>query len=123
MGTVEFLCYTGGVTDGQRVGRAAPHSSPEHASARSSLGGPPGAGGHLIPPWRVGPNPSPSGAEHCPLRLPTAPLPGLSLRRRRPRGSFPILCSLDPVVAWLSGPSPSEEPRGSHLGPGAVSSL
>ena len=40
-----------------------------------------------------------------------------------PGVSVPLLCSLGPVVSWLSGPGPEEEPRGAHPGPGAVSSL
>ena len=118
-----FIYVRAELQTARELGEQLLQPGPERTRPRSPPGGPPCAGADLVLPGRVCLGPSALGAGHCPLRSPAAPLPGLSLWGLDPGVACLILCGLGPVVSWLSGPGPEEEPRGAHPGPGAVSPL
>src|SRR5439155_22108892 len=110
----------GGVRDGAGAGGAAPQPPPGRAGPGSAPGSPRRAGTDLVLSRRVDACPSASRPGHCPVRSSAVWLPCLSLWTG-PRDGLPVLGGLDLVVAWLSGPSPEEKPRGSHPSPDVIS--
>src|SRR5262249_50197019 len=121
-GIMVFLSATGGVTDSTGAGRATPQSGPAGRRPGAPLRG-------ALCTWeyfelfgRLCRGPGAFGAGDRPLRSPAAPYPCAPLRPGL-RGGLLLLCRLDPVAAWLSGPGLAEKPRGTHPGPGGGAPL
>jgi class 3 adenylate cyclase len=121
-GLVVLLPAPSGVTDGAGARGATPHPGPAHGSPSAPLGGPLYPREHLELSGRVCRGPGPFRAGNRPLRPPAIPVPCFPLRAG-PQGDMPILCRLDPVVAGLSRPSPTAEPRGADTSPRAGAPL
>src|SRR5215510_12549962 len=117
-----MLCEWRGVADGADSGRATPQSGPTPERPESLTHSPPGIGVYRVLPGRVCHRSRTCRAGHSLLRSTTAPLPCLPVWAGL-WGDLPRLCGLGAVVHRLSRPSLGQEPRGTYLSSGAVSSL